>query len=317
MIKLIGLRLFAALATLAVLSAVIFSATEILPGDVADLQLGQYATKESTEQLRKELGITGTPIERYGRWLNGIAHGDFGKSMTTRGPLADLLEERLKNTATLAGFTALIAVPIAVLLGISMALYAGTLFERITSAVVMAFAAVPEFLVATVAVAVFAVSLKWLPAVSYVTPGLSLKALAVALVLPILTLVLHITAQIARMTKSTIANILTQPFIEMADLKGLSAWRKIAFHVGPNMAGPLANVIALNVAYLVSGVVVVETVFAYPGLARLMIDAVNGRDMPVIQACAMIFSAVYILLIFIADLSAASANPRLRKTVRA
>jgi peptide/nickel transport system permease protein len=247
----------------------------------------------------------------------GIVKGDFGMSTTTRGPVSNLLEERLWNTTVLAGLTAAIAVPIAVLLGVFMALYAGTLAERLMSTVVMGFAAVPEFLVATVAVALFAVQLKWLPAVSYITPGMSLRSLSFAMVLPILTLVLHITAQIARMTKSTIANILTLPFIEMADLKGVSARRKVLVHACPNMAGPLANVVALNIAYLVSGVVVVETVFAYPGLARLMIDAVNGRDMPVIQACAMIFSSVYILLILIADVSAATANPRLRRTTRA
>ncbi|MCG7360564.1 ABC transporter permease [Roseomonas sp. ACRSG] len=314
MLGMIGRRVLAALVVLLTLSVLIFAATEVLPGDVAEVQLGQYATPESVALLRKELGIDAPPLQRYGRWLAGMVQGDFGRSVTTRGPVSDLLAERLANTARLAGVTALIAVPLAIFLGMLMALRAGSLFDRVVTTVVLALSAIPEFLIATLAVIAFAVHLRWLPAISYVDPSFGTGRLAEAMTLPVVTLVLHVAAQIARMTRATIVNLLHLPFMEMAVLKGVPPLRRMLIHALPNMAGPLANVVALNVAYLVSGVVVVETVFAYPGLARLMIDAVTGRDMPVIQACAMIFSVAYVALILLADLVAVLANPRLRRS---
>jgi peptide/nickel transport system permease protein len=312
MLRLVSKRVLATAAVLLALSVLIFVACEILPGDVAEMQLGQYGTPETIAALRQELGIDRPPVERYFTWLWGVLHGDWGTSITTRGPVSELLTERLANTARLAAVTAAIAVPLAVGTGILMALWAGSAFDRAASVILLAFSATPEFLLATVAVLAFAVHLGWLPAVSYVDPSTSFARLATALAMPVAVLVLHVTAQIARMTRATIVNLLHLPYIEMALLKGVPPLRRILVHALPNIVGPVANVVALNVAYLVSGVVVVETIFAYPGMARLMIDAVTARDMPVIQACAMIFSMVYVLLILAADLLALGSNPRLR-----
>jgi peptide/nickel transport system permease protein len=228
-----------------------------------------------------------------------------------------LLAERLANTAMLAGITTLIAVPLALALGLLMALRAGGRFDRAASIVVLALSATPEFLIGTLAVLLFSVTFKWLPAVAHVSTGGSFGQLVRALLLPVGTLTIVIAAQIARMTRATIVNLLDLPFIEMATLKGVSRLRIVLVHALINVVGPLANVVALNIAYLVSGVVVVETIFAFPGVARLMVDAVQARDLPVVQACAMVFCFVYVILILAADLLAVLFNPRRRRDIRA
>jgi peptide/nickel transport system permease protein len=229
--------------------------------------------------------------------------------MVTRAAVTALLSERVANTALLAGITTLIAVPLAVVLGLVMAMWNGRALDRSVSVVILGLSATPEFLLATLGVLLFAVHLGWLPAVAYLSPGSGFGQTARALLLPTASLVIVVTAQIARMTRAIIGNILTQPFIEMAVLKGVPSRRVVAYHALLNAVGPIANVVALNVAYLVSGIVVVETVFAYPGLARLMIDSVQSRDLPVVQACAMIFCATYVLLILLADIVARVCDP--------
>jgi peptide/nickel transport system permease protein len=298
-------------------SALIFIGCEILPGDVAQVLLGQYATPESVRALRATLGLERPPIERYFSWLGGIVfHGDWGMSITTKVPVSQLLGERLRNTAILGGVTTIIAVPLALGLGLLMALGSGGRFDRVASVVILALSATPEFLIATVAVLGFAVKLQWLPAVAYLTPGSGIGQTVRALLLPVSTLVIVVTAQIARMTRATITNLLELPFIEMATLKGVPRPRIVFIHALVNVVGPLANVVALNIAYLVSGVVVVETVFAYPGLARLMVDAVQARDLPLVQACAMVFCFTYVILILLADFLAILFNPRLLQQTR-
>ena len=309
-------RLALAGAVLWLVSLLVFVGCEVLPGDVAQVALGQYATPESVEALRAQLGLNRPAPERYLDWLGGMARGEWGRSITTRTPVSDLLSERLRNTATLAGVTTLVSVPLALGLGLLMALWPGGVFDRTASVAVLALSATPEFLIGTVAVLFFAVKLRWLPAVANVDPDFGLAKLARALFLPVGTLTLVVTAQIARMTRAAVTNLLDLPFIEMARLKGVPHWRIIFVHALVNVAGPLANVVALNVAYLVSGVVVVETIFAYPGMARLMVDAVEARDLPVVQACAMLFCAAYVLLILAADLVAVLFNPRARGRVR-
>jgi peptide/nickel transport system permease protein len=231
-------------------------------------------------------------------------------------PVSQLLGERLANTAMLAGSTTLIAVPLALGIGLLMALRAGSRFDRVASVVVLALSATPEFLIGTLAVMTFSVHLKWLPAVAHVTFGGGLSALARSLFLPVFTLSIVIAAQIARMTRATIVNLLDLPFIEMATLKGVPRRRIVLVHALINAVGPIANVVALNVAYLVSGIVVVETIFAFPGVARLMVDAVQARDLPVVQACAMVFCFAYVVVILAADLLAVVFNPRLRRGIQ-
>lgn len=274
---------------------------QILPGDVAQLALGQYATPEAVATLRAQMGLDQTPFVRYFQWLSGMLQGDWGQSLITKTPVSSMLAERAGNTALLAGVTALIAVPLSIALGLLMSLGTGSWLDRTGSVIVLSLSATPEFLVATVAVLFLAVKLQWLPAIAYLTPGAGFEATAKAMFLPVMTLVLVVTAQIARMTRAIIGNLLSQPFAEMAMLKGVSRWTIVRKHALIMAVGPIANVVALNIAYLVSGVVVVETIFSYSGLARLMTDAVLARDMPIIQACAMLFSAVYVILILLSD----------------
>jgi peptide/nickel transport system permease protein len=308
-------RLAVAALILLTVSLLVFIGCGVLPGDVAQVALGQFATPESIRALHEQFGLDRPAPVRYVEWLFGILHGDWGQSIGTRVPVSQLLGERLANTALLAGTTTLIAVPLALALGLLMALRAGSRFDRVASIVVLALSATPDFLVGTLAVMLFSVHLKWLPAVAQLTFGGGFATIARTLVLPVATLSIVVAAQIARMTRATIVNLLDLPFIEMATLKGVPRRRIVLIHALINAVGPIANVVALNVAYLVSGVVVVETIFAFPGVARLMVDAVQARDLPVVQACAMLFCAAYVVLILAADMLAVLFNPRLRRGI--
>jgi peptide/nickel transport system permease protein len=303
-------RVLQTIVLLLAVSILVFIGCEILPGDVAQVALGQFATEDNVRALRLELGLDRPAYERYLSWLFGILQGDWGQSITTKTPVATMLSERLWNTGLLALVTTVVAVPLALVLGLLMAVGAGRTWDRSASIVVLGLSATPEFLIGSLAVLLFAVQLRWLPAVAYLSPGSGFSQTARALFLPVLTLVVVVTAQIARMTRAIIANLLTQPFVEMAVLKGVPSRRIVGVHALINAVGPLANVVALNIAYLVSGVVVVETIFAYPGLAGLMINAVQARDLPVVQACALIFCATYVIMILLADILAHVYDPR-------
>jgi peptide/nickel transport system permease protein len=303
-------RVLQTIVLLLAVSVLVFIGCEILPGDVAQVALGQFATEDNVRALRSELGLDRPAYERYLSWLVGILQGDWGQSITTKTPVATMLSERLWNTGLLALVTTVVAVPLALVLGLLMAVGAGRTWDRSASIVVLGLSATPEFLIGSLAVLLFAVQLRWLPAVAYLSPGSGFSQTARALFLPVLTLVIVVTAQIARMTRAIIANLLTQPFVEMAVLKGVPLRRVVGVHALINAVGPLANVVALNIAYLVSGVVVVETIFAYPGLAGLMINAVQARDLPVVQACALIFCATYVIMILVADILAHLYDPR-------
>ncbi|PZU91064.1 MAG: ABC transporter permease [Chelatococcus sp.] len=303
-------RLAATFVLLVVVSLLVFWACEILPGDVAQVALGQFATPENVRALRIEMGLDQPSFQRYLAWLAGALQGDWGRSMVTKAPVSALLSERVANTALLAGVTTLVAVPLAVTIGVVMAMWNGRTADRAGSVAILALSATPEFLLATLLVLLFAVHLGWLPAVAYLSGSAGWGQTARALLLPTASLVVVVTAQIARMTRAILGNILKQPYIEMAMLKGVPGRRVVARHALRNAVGPIANVVALNVAYLVSGIVVVETIFAYPGLARLMIDSVQSRDLPVVQACAIIFCATYVLLILLADVMARVFDPR-------
>jgi len=313
MLGLILRRIGAGVVTLWVVTVILFLGTEILPGDVAEAVLGQSATPETVKALREEVGLDRPPLVRYVDWMAGLARLDFGKSLANTGvSVSDLIKERIDKTLMLAALTAVIAVPLALALGLLAAARPGSLVDRVVSSTSLALAAVPEFFIATLLVLVFAVKLRWLPAISYVTEFRSFGQLFSSLLLPVLTLSGVIVSQMARMTRATIIDVLEQPYIEMAMLKGIPRWRIILVHALRNAIGPIANVIALNLAYLVSGVVIVETIFSYPGLARLIVDAVSTRDYPVILACAVLFCSAYVILMLIADIAAILGNPRLK-----
>jgi len=310
-------RLGISLVTLWVVSVLIFIGTNLLPGDVAQIILGQMATPENTAVLREKLGLDKHPVEQYLVWLSNVAMGDLGISKAGLGaglgtPIVEMLGPRIDNTAMLTVLVGAIAIPISVALGLLAAMHPGTRLDRTITFSTLNIISIPDFLIATILVLVFAVSLGWLPSIVYLRGDESGWVLMKTIAMPLMTLVILASSQIIRMTRATVLNVMSSPYVEMAILKGVPRRRIILRHALFNAIGPIVNVIALNLAWLVGGVVVVEQIFSYPGLAKLMIEAVQMRDMPLVQACAMIFCAVYVVLIFIADMATILSNPRLR-----
>ena len=305
-------RILIGLVTIWVVSLIVFAGTEILPGDVAQIILGQSATPESLAALRKELGLDQPALVRYLEWLGDMTTGDLGTSKAGGSSISSLIAGRLGNTLILSGIVALISIPLSVVLGLLAAMYPGTWIDRVLTFGTLSLISVPEFFIATFAVLIFAVQLHWLPSIAYLSGNETFWTFMRALAMPIITLTFVVSAQMVRMTRAGILNVMSSPYIEMAILRGVPRRRIILRHAFFNAIGPIVNVIALNLAYLVSGVVIVETIFAYPGLAKLMIDAVQTRDLPLVQACAMIFCATYVALILLADIASIVSNPRLR-----
>lgn len=306
-------RLGVALVTLLIVSAVVFGATQMLPGDVAEILLGQAATPEAVAGLRAAMHLDQPALVQYGAWIWGMLHGDLGTSFANNMPVAQLIGDRLLNTLRLAAVTAGLAVPLALTLGITSAMYRGSVYDRVVSGAIIAVISVPEFMIATLAVLIFAVWLKWLPALSFGTDIDSIGQMLRVFAMPVITLLCVICAQMIRMTRAAMISVLDSPYVEMALLKGASRPRMVLRHALPNAVGPIVNAVALSLSYLFGGVIIVETVFNYPGIARLMVDSVSTRDLPLIQSCAMIFCLGYLALITIADVIAILSNPRLRK----
>ena len=312
-------RLGLGLMTLFFVSLIIFLSIEMLPGDFTQAVLGQAATEETVAAFRRELGLDQPAPVRYIQWIAGVLQGDFGTSFSGRAAsgidrsrdVVDLIAPRLMNTLFLAGMTALIAVPLALFLGITAALYRNSIYDRTVSAVTLTTISLPEFFVAYLLILFFASLWPVFPSLANVSPETPFWERVYRCILPATTLMLVIVAHMMRMTRAAIINLLASPYIEMARLKGLPASTVILKHALPNAWAPIVNVIAFNLAYLVVGVVVVEVVFVYPGIGQLMVDAVTTRDIPVVQACALIFAATYILLNLLADIISIVTNPRL------
>ena len=309
-------RLGLGLLTLFVVSIIIFSSLQFLPGDFATSVLGQAATPETVAAFRRELGLNEPAITRYIQWIGGVLQGDFGSSFSGRSQgrereVMELIGPRLWNTLFLAGMTAIIAVPLALALGITAALYRNSFYDRAVNATTLTTISFPEFFVAYILILVLATLWKVFPSLANVRESTELADRIYMTALPALTLTLVIVAHMMRMTRAAIINLLASPYIEMARLKGVSKSNVIIRHALPNAWAPIVNVIAFNLAYLVVGVVVVEVVFVYPGVGQLMVDAVTTRDIPVVQACALIFAATYILLNLFADIVSIVTNPRL------
>ena len=303
-------RLLLGMLTLFIISVVIFGATELLPGDLARELLGQSATEETLAALREQLGLNESAPVRYWNWLTGVLHGDFGMSMATNKPISELVGTRLGNTLFLALYAAALAVPISLTLGVLAALWRNSIFDRASNALALTAISFPEFFVAYILILWLAQSGIFPSMVRMTEATTTLDFLYMAF-LPALTLTLVVTAHMMRMTRAAIINLLASPYIEMARLKGMSPMRVVLRHAVPNALAPIINVVALNLAYLITGVVVVEVVFVYPGLGQLMIDAVTNRDIPVVQAIALIFACAYVLLNLLADVLSKITNPRL------
>lgn len=311
-LRLIAGRVAMALLSLLAVSVIVFAITALLPGDAAQEQLGQEATPEALAALRAQMGLTQSGPERYWHWLCGMLQGNPGQSVVSGAPVAELIRSRLPNSLLLAGVTAALAVPLALALGILSAVWRGSWFDRAASMGAVAVVSVPEFLVATFAVLIFAVHLRWLPALSYASDITSVGQMLRSFAMPVLSLSCVIVAQMMRMTRAAVIDQLRAPYIEMVLLKGASPARMVLAHALPNAIGPIANAVALSLSYLLGGVIIVETIFNYPGIAKLMVDGVAQRDMPLVQTCAMIFSGAYLILVTLADLCGIAANPRLR-----
>lgn len=304
-------RLGLGVLTLLIVTVIVFGAVEFLPGDVATEVLGQSATPETLAALRVELHLDDPAVVRYSRWLGRALTGDFGMSLANRRPIAELIAGRAVNTFFLAGYAAAIAVPLAVGLGMAAALWRNSAFDRLISGSTLAAISFPEYFVGYILILLFSVQLGWFPSLADVSAGDGLGQRFHATFLPALTLTLIVMAHMLRMTRAAIVNLLALPYIEMAHLKGMRRWRVIAVHALPNALAPIINVVALNLAYLITGVVLVEVVFVYPGLGQLLVDSVAKRDFPVVQAACLIFAATYIFLNLAADILSTVSNPRL------
>ncbi len=320
-------RLGLGVITLFVVSVLIFLSVNLLPGDFAEAILGQGATPEAVASIREDLGLNKPAVVRYFDWLSGVLTGDFGTSFAQAnfnvyageaagkggiGSVAAQLEPRFKNTLFLAMVSAIISVPLSLILGILAALFRNSAYDRAVNIGTLSSISSPEFFLAYILILFLAVLTPVFPSLSNIYADMSFGDRLERTMLPALTLTLVVTAHMMRMTRAAIINLLAAPYIEMARLKGINPFRVIVVHALPNALAPIINVIALNLAYLVTGVVVVEVVFVYPGIGQLFVDSVKIRDIPVVQACCLIFASAYILLNLLADVLSIISNPRLR-----
>lgn len=310
-LKLIGERLAIGLFVLWIVSLIIFAGLEFLPGDLAQEILGQSATPESLAAFRKELGLDQPMHTRYFNWLLGVLQGDFGKSLANNRQISELIGIRFANTMFLAALAAIISAPIALTLGILAALYRNSIYDRLVNVLTLSSISFPEFFIAYILIYLLSVKINIFPSLANINQATPLWERVYICLLPALTLSLVVMAHMMRMTRASIINLLASPYIEMAKLKGLKKARIILYHALPNALAPIINVVVLNMAYLIVGVVIVEVVFVYPGLGQLIVDSVQKRDMPVVQACSLIFAATYVLLNLTADILSIITNPRM------
>lgn len=296
---------------LIVISIIIFLGVSMLPGDAAEAILGQAATPDTVAALRRQLGLDLAAHTRYLHWLGNMIQGDFGISIGNGRDIAELVGVRFSNTIFLASLAACISMPLALLLGILAALYRNTLYDRIVNVVTLTSISTPEFFVSYILILFVSIKAGLLPSLSNIQDGISFGERIEKTILPALALTLVSVAYVMRMTRAAIINLMASSYIEMATLKGIRKSRIVTHHALPNAWAPIVNVIVLNLAYLVVGVVVVEVVFVYPGLGQLLVDAVRRRDMPVVQACCLIFAATYVFLNMTADILSILTNPRM------
>jgi len=310
--KLIFRRVGSGLLTLLIVSMLVFFITSMLPGDAAQMILGQSATPETVAALRQQLGLDQPLIARYFGWLAGMLQGDFGTSFASNLPVSQLVSQRIPATFQLAATTTVVSVPLALFIGITAAMKRGSMLDRALVVGTMSVVAVPEFLVATVAVLIFAVKLQWVPAMSLGSTHQDFLGFLRTFALPVVTLCCVVVAQMARMTRAAIVNQMDSPYLEMTLLKGVSPLRAMLRHALPNAVGPIANAISLSLSYLFGGVIIIESIFSYPGVASQLVDAVSNRDLPVVQLCVMFFACCYLVLLLAADILTIAFNPKWR-----
>jgi peptide/nickel transport system permease protein len=299
--------------SLFLVSILIFLGTALLPGDAAQSILGQNATPESLAALRAELNLDDPLILRYVSWLGNVLTGDLGVSYSSRRPVTEILLPKLTNSMILALSAATIALPLAISLGIMAALWRDTIVDRGISFVSMWLVSIPAFLTGYLLINVFSIRLGWFPALSVLRSTASFADWLVALALPVLTLVFVTLAHTMRLTRTAILSVMASDYVLMAEIKGLNPRRIILKHALPNALAPIVSISTLTIAYLMVGVVVIEAVFSYAGMGKLMVDAVSYRDLPLVQSCGLVFSFIFIFFNFMADFLAVLVNPRLRE----
>lgn len=311
-LKLVAQRIALGLLLLLAVSAIIFAGTQLLPGDVAQAILGQGATPQALENMRRDMGLNDPAYIRYFRWLGGVMTGDLGVALSNGQDIATQLGKRLGNTLFLAAVAAIVSVPLAILLGLIAVLYRDRWPDKLISGVTLAAISLPEFFIGYLLIYFVAVKLGWFTSVSTVYDSMGIFERLQAVALPALTLSLAILSQMMRMTRAAILGVMQSAYIETGELKGLSQFKIIWRHAFPNALAPIVTVVMFNLAYLIVGVVVVEVIFVYPGMGQYLVDHVSKRDVPVVQACGLVFAAVYIGLNIVADVVAILTNPRLR-----
>jgi peptide/nickel transport system permease protein len=314
MFPLIAKRLGIGMITVLSVSIIIFAGTQVLPGDAAQIRLGQSATEETLAAMRAQLGLDAPLYMQYFTWLVNFLQGNLGASLSNPDvQISSLIADRYQNTLIVSALTALIGVPVSLALGVLAAMFPGSFYDRILTFVSVTLVAAPEFFTATLLVLFFVL---WLGIGSTIVQGdisdLGLFGLIQHFALPIATLCFVIASQLIRMSRAAVLNVMSSPYIEMAILKGVHRKRIIMRHALFNAIGPIVNVVALNLAYLVTGVIVIEVYFSYQGLATLIVQGVQTRDFVLIQGLGMIFCATYVVLMLIADIAAIVSNPRLR-----
>jgi len=306
-------RILQGLLVLVLVSIVVFAATQALPGDPARAILGRSATPTSLANLRDQLHLNRPVLEQYLTWAGGLLHGDFGRSFSAQEPVSKLLGDRFINTGFLLLFAGLISIPLSIAIGAYAALWRDRPFDVITGLLTLVLAALPEFVVGLVLVVLFATTVfPLLPAVIVIPPGGRPWDQPLGLILPILTLVLAVTPYVARIMRASMVEVLESDYVEMARLKGLPERLVLRRHALPNALGPTFQVIAINLAYLAGGVIVVEYIFNFAGIGGALRNAVADHDIPVVQALAMAIAALYVVLNLLADIGTIVVTPRLR-----
>ena len=306
-------RLLYGLLTLFVVSFVVFLATQALPGDAARAILGREATPERLAALREQLNLGGSLPSQYLHWLGNLLQFDLGTSLAARRPVSDLIGPTLLNSSVLMVCAALIATPAAIALGTWSALKKDSAIDHATGVVTLVLAALPEFVVGILLVLLLSTGvLHLLPAVYVATPGQQAWSDPAQLVLPTLTLVLAVVPYIVRIMRATMLEVLDSEYVQQARLKGVPERTVILRHALPNAIGPVAQVIALQLAWLVGGVVIVEYLFRFPGIGFLLIDAVANRDLPLVQALVLAIALFYVAVNLLADVVTLAANPKVR-----
>ncbi|MFO1121795.1 MAG: ABC transporter permease [Hyphomicrobiales bacterium] len=311
-VLLVARRILLSIVTLLLVSLIIFSMLEVLPGDVATRILGRDATPEALDLLRSQLGLDRPAAVRYVDWLGGLLTGDLGRSLVSSRPISEILAPRIFNTLLLSLYAFALYLPLTVIPAVTQAMTRDRAPDHALSVVTLVLLSMPDFLLATVLLLTFVLWIPILPAISLVDQSSSWLEYLKAMTLPALTLAIVMAVYAVRMLRDNLIEVLDSDYVRMAELKGLSQARVLLRHALPNALVPTLNVTALNLAYLIGGVVVVEKVFSYPGFGTLLVDSLQLRDLPVIEATVMIAALVYIAANLVADVAAILLNPRLR-----